>query len=339
MTVQTLVLEQKRSGQEVRRRTPLLGSPVKRVYDSLPYEDDEVLESNWHRDGMNQLIETIRVSWVDSPRAFVGGDMFVYFDPHQVKRYNFRGPDVFVVKNVDPDPTRKSWVVWDEGNRVPDVVIELSSPSTKEVDFGQKKVQYEQILKVKDYFIYDPDKLELVGWRLQGGVYVRLMPNQRNWLWSEELGLWVGVHYGAYQGNKAYYPRFFDKQGQLLLNDGELKVRERERADRERERADRERERADREQREKERERLEKERERERADRERLEKERERERAESERREKERERFEKERERERADQAELRADQERLEKERLMAKLRELGLDPTLSLEDEVSEL
>ncbi len=304
MTVQTLGLEKKMMNL-VLPSNSFLNTPRKRVYDSLPYEDGEVLESNWHRDGMNQLVETIKESWVDGPRCFTSGNMFVYFDPNQVKNHNFRGPDFFVVTEVDPDSSRKSWVVWDENNRVPNIVIELSSPSTKEVDFGQKKSQYEQILKVKDYFIYDPDSGELVGWRLQGGVYVALKPNERGWLWSEELRLWVGKHYGTYHGDFYYdYPRFFDEQGQLLLNTWEMKQREMQRADQAELRAEKER----------------------------RDKERAQFQVEQERRNKERAEL-------RASQAELRAEQERREKEqerhdkeRLAAKLRELGIDPTTIL-------
>ena len=324
MTVQTLGLEKKMMNM-VLPINSFLNAPRKRVYDSLPYEDGEVLESHWHRNSMNQLIETIKESWVDGPRCFTSGNMFVYFDPNQVKNHNFRGPDFFVVTEVDPDPSRKSWVVWDENNRVPNIVIELSSPSTKEVDFGQKKNQYEQILKVKDYFIYDPDSRELVGWRLQGGVYVALKPNEQGWLWSEELRLWVGVHYSTYHKDEAYYPRFFDEQGQLLLNTGEAKEREKQRAERAELRTERER-------RDKERAQFQTEQAELRAAQERRDKEQAQFqaeiaelRAEEERRDKEQAQFQ-------AEQAELRAEQERRDKERLAAKLRELGIDPTTIL-------
>ncbi len=50
----------------------------------------------------------------------------------------------------------------------------------------------------------------------------------------EELRLWVGVHYSSYHKDEAYYPRFFDEQGRLLLNIGESKELERQQADQER---------------------------------------------------------------------------------------------------------
>ncbi|MDM8528746.1 Uma2 family endonuclease [Anaerolineales bacterium HSG24] len=227
MAVQALVLEQRSVWRQTRPVNPVV-APKQRVYDTLPYEDDEVLETNWHRQAMSQLIEIIGTSWEGSKRSFVGGNMFVYFDPNQVKTHNFRGPDFFVVKDVDPDPARKSWVIWDENFRVPNVVIELCSTTTREMDYGEKKDQYEQILRVKDYFVYDPERIKLTGWRLQRGVYVELRPNSKGWLWSEELGLWLDIQKGIFDEHETYWLRFYDKHGQLLLNKEEANEQERQ---------------------------------------------------------------------------------------------------------------
>jgi hypothetical protein len=67
--------------------------------------------------------------------------MFVYFSQLQVKRNDFRGPDVFVALDVERKE-RKSWVAWEEGGRLPDVVIELTSDSTRHVDHVDKKRTY-----------------------------------------------------------------------------------------------------------------------------------------------------------------------------------------------------
>ena len=56
--------------------------------------------------------------------TFVGANMFLYFSQTQAKKNDFRGPDVFVVMDTTRRE-RKSWVVWEEDGRVPDVVIEL----------------------------------------------------------------------------------------------------------------------------------------------------------------------------------------------------------------------
>lgn len=64
--------------------------------------------------------------------------MFFHHDPQNRKK--FRGPDFFLVLDVE-DRERKSWVVWQERMRFPDVVIELLSDSTREVDKVEKKTR------------------------------------------------------------------------------------------------------------------------------------------------------------------------------------------------------
>lgn len=60
--------------------------------------------------------------------------MFIYYSSKQAKNNDFRGPDFFAVLNVDGNRSRQGWVVWEEEGRYPDVIIELMSPSTKNVD-------------------------------------------------------------------------------------------------------------------------------------------------------------------------------------------------------------
>ena len=57
--------------------------------------------------------------------------------------------------------------------------------------------------------------------------YQPIVPNERGWLWCEELGVWVGTWEGTYQAHPATWPRFFDAQFQLLPTEAEA---ERQRA-------------------------------------------------------------------------------------------------------------
>src|SRR3990172_1139492 len=97
-------------------------------------EDGIPLESNWHRLQMNLLIDLVFFIWRDRDDYFVGGNMFIYYNLQQVKTLDYRGPDVFVVKNVDGMVKRDCWVVWEEKGRYPDVIVELSSPTTIKTD-------------------------------------------------------------------------------------------------------------------------------------------------------------------------------------------------------------
>ncbi len=184
----------------------------------LPYEDGIPLESDWHLAAMTLLIEILRYYFRDRQDCYVAGNMFVYFDPDQVKTRNFRGPDFFVVKNVKDKRFRRSWVVWEEDDLTPDFVIELASESTAKFDLTKKKAIYERILKTPEYVVYDPATEELRGWRLRSGHYTPVGLNPQGRLWSEELELWLGVSDYAFPGQTESVKvlRFFDATGAVL---------------------------------------------------------------------------------------------------------------------------
>ncbi len=85
----------------------------------------------------------------------VGGNQFVYYNPAN-GRDNI-SPDVYVIFDVPP-PAPPKWETWVEG-KFPDIVFEISSPSTQREDLserpgGKRRVYAEQ--GAKEYYIYDP---------------------------------------------------------------------------------------------------------------------------------------------------------------------------------------
>jgi Uma2 family endonuclease len=184
------------------------------------------MESDWHRAAMNLLIEIISFLWRQRQDFYVGGNMFIYFDPDQVKKRNFRGPDFFVVKGniVEPTRWRDAWVLWEEGGLAPNLIIELSSPSTEVEDIGSKKEIYEQILRVPEYICYHPKTEQLLGWCWQAGHYSQIQPDERGWLWSNELELWIGTWWGEYLGRPGRWLRFFNQAGHLVLTEREAEI-------------------------------------------------------------------------------------------------------------------
>jgi Uma2 family endonuclease len=201
----------------------------------LPEEDNQNVESDWHFLAMHLLVESLRHYWRDRHDFFVGGNMFVYFNVEQARNQDFRGPDFFFVGDVDRDRPRKYWVVWEEG-KSPDVALELLSPRTEKEDRTTKKDVYERRLKIAEYFLYDPDSQKLEGWRLGNRRrYQPLAADERGWLWSEQLQLWLGTWQGTYLLRTDTFPRFFDADGNLVLIASEV---ERQRADAEKQRAD-----------------------------------------------------------------------------------------------------
>jgi Uma2 family endonuclease len=182
--------------------------------DELPYDDGVPMESERHVLQMTLLIETLRLHWKDRPDGFVGGNMFVYSSLDHIRNKDFRGPDFFAVLGV-PKKERKSWVVWEE-RRGPDVVVELLSESTEHIDKGEKKAVYEAELRVPEYFWYDPFGGELAGFRLSGGRYEPIEPDEAGRLRSERLGLWLERREGTYQGVVAPWLRWVAGEGQVL---------------------------------------------------------------------------------------------------------------------------
>lgn len=188
----------------------------------LPCSDGVPLETAWHRPAIALLIESIECHWYGRKDFFAGGDMFMYFSAERVFNKDFRGPDFFVVKDVPHDKPRRSWVAWQEDGRLPDVIIELASESTRKIDRVEKKRLYGERMRVTEYFIYDPADSSLIGWRLPNGHYdtpMEIEPGNR--IWSKELELYVGPWDGEYLGHTDRWLRFFDVHGNLIPTFGE----------------------------------------------------------------------------------------------------------------------
>jgi Uma2 family endonuclease len=183
----------------------------------MPESDGVPVESQWHRDEMILLIAILSWHFRGREDFYVGGNQCIYYSLQQVLNRDFQGPDFFYVKGVSRTPTRERWIVWREGGRYPNVIVELLSSSTAENDRTTKKDIYEQTFRTEDYFCYDPYTGLLEGWRLKDGKYAPIAENERGWLWSEELQLWLGQWQCAVLGYAGVWLRFFTPDGQLVL--------------------------------------------------------------------------------------------------------------------------
>lgn len=196
----------------------------------LPWSDGEPMENPDHPPQIFYLVESLRVGWAHRDDFYVGGNMFLYFSPRQVKNNDFRGPDLFVVLDTERRRFRHSWVVWQE-HRTPNLVIELLSPSTVDVDRVDKMKVYARDLRVDDYFLYDTDTGLLEGYRLDHAThrYVRMAPHPSGRLYSPALDLWLGPVPWEEEGHRFMMLRWFDNQGNMSPTQMEA---ERQRADR-----------------------------------------------------------------------------------------------------------
>lgn len=194
------------------------------------WSDEPPMESHRHLMQMLALIGTLRWLWRDRSDYFVGGNLTVYFSPEQSKAQDFRGPDFFVVLGVDGTRDRRSWVVWEEGGRYPNVIVELLSDSTASNDRGEKKTIYEQIFRTPEYFLFDPETGALEGFRLTGGHYAPIEPDEHGRLASDQLDLLFGVDDSEL--------RFFTRAGHLIAKPEETAAEAVRRAELERDRAE-----------------------------------------------------------------------------------------------------
>jgi Uma2 family endonuclease len=171
------------------------------------WSDEPPLESDLHLRQIILFLQSLEHLWRNRTDFYAAGNLTIYFSPENIKSRDFRGPDFFVVLGTERRP-RKSWVVWGEGGKYPNIIIEILSDSTADVDRGLKKQLYQDVFRTPDYFWLDPDSLEFQGFHLVDGTYHPLAPNPQGRLWSQQLGLFLGI----YQQKL----RFFTPEGKLV---------------------------------------------------------------------------------------------------------------------------
>jgi Uma2 family endonuclease len=127
--------------------------------------------------------------------VYVGANLLLYYvrgNPRKVV-----APDNFVARDCDPGE-RRTFKVWEEG-RAPDVVIEVTSSSTRRQDEVKKPRIYAR-MRVKELFLFDP-LAEYLGPPLQGfrfvdGKKMPILPDATGALESQELGVRLRVEDG-----------------------------------------------------------------------------------------------------------------------------------------------
>lgn len=205
------------------------------------------METPAHSEQLEILMAILRRLWQGRNDIYFRANATIHFSADRLKTKDFRGPDLFVVKNPKQrgPGDRNSWVVWEEDGRYPDLIIELLSQKTANNDRGEKKDIYENTFRTPEYFYFSPaktkttEKNEFAGFRLHAGTYEPIAPNANGWLWSETIGLFLGVHQGDFLGEYRELLRFYDPDGTLVPYPTEAE--EAERQEKEKERQQRER--------------------------------------------------------------------------------------------------
>jgi Uma2 family endonuclease len=156
------------------------------------WSDEPPLESNLHLQQIILLIQCLEWWWREREDYFAAGNLTIYYSPNQKKSEFFR----------------RSWVIWREEGKYPNLIIEILSDSTAKVDREEKKQIYQDIFRTPDYFWFDPESREFQGFTLISGQYQPITPNAQGRLWSQQLGLYLGL-----SANKL---RYFTPEGELV---------------------------------------------------------------------------------------------------------------------------
>ena len=184
---------------------------VKDYFPSAPpsnlYSDEPEMETNLHLRQMLLLIMCLEWLWRDRSDYFCAGNLTVYYSKKRIKNRDFRGPDFFVALNVEPKE-RKSWTIWEEAGKYPDVIVEILSDTTANVDRTTKKDLYQNTFRTPEYFWFDPESLEFQGFSLNQRVYQPIALNAQGQMWSNSLQLFLGIY--------ANQLRFFTPTGELV---------------------------------------------------------------------------------------------------------------------------
>jgi len=200
------------------------------------YSDEPQVETELHLEQIMLLIKSLKWLWKERTDFYAVGNLSIYYSPHQKKSEDVRGPDFFVVLGTERK-IRKSWVVWEENGKYPNLIVEILSPTTAKTDRETKKILYQDTFRTPEYFWFDPYTLEFVGFYLIHGKYQLVEPNEKGYLWSQELGLYLGIEDGLL--------RYFTADGTLIPTPEESAEMEAERAEMEAKRAEIEAKRAE----------------------------------------------------------------------------------------------
>jgi Uma2 family endonuclease len=151
--------------------------PSRRLVDNgYPTGDGKPMaETDLHRELMTQLIEVLRRFHLGQ-QVYVTGNILVFYE--QGNRRRHVSPDVWLARGVE-DYLRPNYLIWQEP-RGPEFVIEMTSSSTRREDQTTKLALYRDTLRVREYFLFDPEgdylDPQLQGYRLRGNAYQRIRP-------------------------------------------------------------------------------------------------------------------------------------------------------------------
>ena len=152
--------------------------------------------------------ENLEILFAAVADVFIAGDLLWY--PVEGNNKIRQAPEVMVALGR-PKGKRGSYKQWIEENIAPQVVFEILSPGNRHLEMFKKLLFYQRY-GVQEYYIYDPDRIELTGFVRSG-----------DWLEPiDELNGWVspllGIRFELTENNLEIYR----SDGRKFLNSLEL---------------------------------------------------------------------------------------------------------------------
>lgn len=132
--------------------------------DDLQYPDSDgepMAENTKQFHYIVTIKENLDALFSSDPNVFVAGDLFWY--PVKGQPGIRTAPDVLVAFGR-PRGDRGSYQQWKEANIAPQVVFEIWSPENRKAELVRKLDFYDRY-QVEEYYWYDPDTGELLGYR------------------------------------------------------------------------------------------------------------------------------------------------------------------------------
>ncbi|NET01200.1 MAG: Uma2 family endonuclease [Sphaerospermopsis sp. SIO1G1] len=196
------------------------------IKPEIIYPDSDgnpMAENTEHYEWIVKIKENLEILFASETAVFIAGDLLWYPVEGSVKTR--QAPDVMVIFGR-PKGRRGSYKQWEENNIAPQVVFEIQSPGNRTQEMAKKLLFYQRY-GVEEYYVYNPEKIELTGFILED-----------EWLEEiEEINNWVSprleIRFELTSDNlEIYYP-----DGRKFLTSLELN----QRAEQEYERAEQER--------------------------------------------------------------------------------------------------
>lgn len=171
--------------------------------------------------------ENLENLFANESNVFVAGDLLWY--PVQGDNKTRQAPDIMVAFGR-PKGDRSSYQQWKEDNISPQVVFEILSPGNTLKEMGKKFKFYERY-GVEEYYIYDPDRIDLNGWLRQGDE-LDVIDEMNGWV-SPRLGIKFTLTVDNLEIYRPDGERFL-----TFIELNQLVEQERQRAEQERQRAE-----------------------------------------------------------------------------------------------------